>query len=45
MSAEIKAHFLKSEMGENFKYYEQIKGVTQLMRTPQARMPYDIEIN
>ncbi|WP_299578731.1 signal peptide peptidase SppA [Mucilaginibacter sp.] len=45
MSAEIKAHFIKSELGENFKYYEQIKGVTQLMRTPQARMPYDIEIN
>ncbi|ASU33787.1 signal peptide peptidase SppA [Mucilaginibacter xinganensis] len=45
MSAEIKAHFVKSELGENFKYYEQIKGVTQLMRTPQARMPYDVEIN
>jgi len=45
MNAEIKAHFMKSEMGENFKYYQQLKGVTQLMRTPQARMPYDIEIN
>ena len=45
MNAEIKAHFMKSELGDNFKYYEQIKSVTQLMRTPQARMPYDIEIN
>lgn len=45
MNAEIKAHFIKSELGDNFKYYEQIKSVTQLMRTPQARMPYDIEIN
>jgi protease-4 len=45
MNAEIKARFMKSELGENFKYYQQLKGVTQLMRTPQARMPYDIEIN
>jgi len=43
-SAAIKAHFVKSELGENYKYYEQIKGVTQLMRTPQARMPYDVVI-
>jgi protease-4 len=45
LNAEIKTHFLKSELGDNFKYYEQIKGVTQMMRTPQARMPYDIVIN
>ncbi|MDP9048807.1 MAG: signal peptide peptidase SppA [Bacteroidota bacterium] len=44
-NAEIKTHLLKSELGDNFKYYEQIKGVTQMMRTPQARMPYDIVIN
>ncbi|AMR32085.1 signal peptide peptidase SppA [Mucilaginibacter sp. PAMC 26640] len=43
-SAQIKAQFLKSELGENYKYYQQIKGVTQMMRTPQARMPYDIVI-
>ncbi|MES2107512.1 MAG: signal peptide peptidase SppA [Bacteroidota bacterium] len=45
VNAEIKAHFIKSELGDNYKYYEQIKEVTTLMRTPQARMPYDIEIN
>jgi len=45
LNAEIKAHMLKSELGENYKYYEQIKGVTHLMRTPQARMPYDVEIH
>ena len=28
----------------NVKYYEQIKGLTQLMRIPQARMPYDVVI-
>jgi protease-4 len=44
-SAQMKTKVLKSELGDNFKYYEQIKGVTQLMRTPQARMPYDIAIN
>nr|WP_294949221.1 signal peptide peptidase SppA [uncultured Mucilaginibacter sp.] len=43
-SAEVKAHFVKAELGENYKYYEQIKGVTQIMRTPQARMPYDVVI-
>ncbi|RWY57060.1 signal peptide peptidase SppA [Mucilaginibacter gilvus] len=43
-SAQVKAHFVKAELGENYKYYEQIKGVTQMMRTPQARMPYDVVI-
>ena len=45
MSEEMKLHFVRSELGENFKYYEQLKGVTQMMRTPQARLPYDISIN
>ncbi|MGZ3757275.1 MAG: signal peptide peptidase SppA [Mucilaginibacter sp.] len=45
MNAEIKAHMLKSELGDNYKYYQQIKSLTQLMRTPQARLPYDVEIH
>lgn len=45
VSASIKSRVLQSELGENFKYYEQVKGVTQMMRTPQARMPYDVEIH
>jgi protease-4 len=45
VNAEIKSQILKSELGDNFKYYQQIKGVTQMMRTPQARLPYNIEIN
>ncbi|MDR3696216.1 signal peptide peptidase SppA [Mucilaginibacter sp.] len=45
MSARMKAQFVKSELGENYKYYDQLKGVTQMMRTPQARLPYDIDIN
>jgi protease IV len=42
---EMKTRVLKSELGDNYKYYKQIKGVTQMMRTPQARLPYDITIN
>jgi protease-4 len=45
LSAEMKTHYVKSELGENYKYYEQLKGITQMMRTPQARMPYEIVIN
>jgi len=44
LTAEVKAHFVKAELGENYQYYEQIKGVTQMMRTPQARMPYEVVI-
>lgn len=44
ITARVKASILKSELGENFKYYKQIKGITQMMRTPQARMEYDIVV-
>ncbi|RFZ85538.1 signal peptide peptidase SppA [Mucilaginibacter terrenus] len=43
-STHVKVHFVKAELGENYKYYEQIKGVTQMMRTPQARLPYNVVI-
>jgi protease-4 len=45
MSAEMKTNYMKSELGDNYKYYLQLKEVTQLMRTPQARLPYQIDIN
>ena len=45
VNEQIKMHFMKSELGDNFKYYQQIKSVTQIMRTPQAKLPYDISIN
>ena len=45
ISAKMKAHFVKSELGDNYRYYEQIKGITQMMSIPQARMPYDIVIH
>ena len=45
LTAEMKMHMMKAELGDSFIYYQQIKGVTQMMRTPQARLPYDISIN
>ena len=45
MSEQMKVRAIKSELGENYKYYEQLKNVTQMMRTPQARLPYTISIN
>jgi protease-4 len=44
LTAEVKARMVQSELGENYKYYEQIKTVTQMMRTPQARMPFEVVI-
>ena len=41
---EMKTRALKSELGDNYQIYEEIKGVTSLMRTPQTRLPYDIVI-
>jgi protease-4 len=45
MSSEMKAHFVKSELGDNFQFYQELKGIKQMMRTPQARLPYTISIN
>jgi protease-4 len=45
ISAQVRMNAVKSELGENYKYYEQIQGLTQMMRTPQARLPYDIVIH
>ncbi len=44
LNSEIKMRTIKSELGDNYIYYQQIKGVTQMMRTPQARLPYEIQI-
>lgn len=44
ISAEVKSRMVQSELGENYKYYAQIKSVTQFMRTPQARMPFVLDI-
>jgi protease-4 len=44
LTAEVKTRMLKSELGENYNTYQQIKTITQMMRTPQARMPFDVVI-
>lgn len=43
-SVQIKTRILKSELGENYPVYEQIKNLTSTMRTPLARMEYDVVI-
>lgn len=43
-SVQMRACAIKSEFGENYRYYEAVKGVTQMMRTPQARLPYSVEV-
>ncbi|MCC8426675.1 signal peptide peptidase SppA [Mucilaginibacter sp. UR6-11] len=43
-SAEMKTKVLKSELGENYGIYEQIKNVTSMMRTPLTRMEYDVVV-
>ena len=40
----IRTWWLKSELGENYKQYEQLKKITQ-MKGIMARMPYDISVN
>jgi protease-4 len=42
---QMKTRALQSELGDNYRYYEEIKGVTEMMRTPQTRLPYDIVVN
>lgn len=44
MSGSAKAGFMKDELGENYKYYEQMRSFL-LQKGVQARMPYDIEIH
>ncbi|MGF7082938.1 signal peptide peptidase SppA [Mucilaginibacter sp. UYCu711] len=43
-SADVKTRILQSELGENYKVYEQIKNVTTMMRTPLMRMEYDVVV-
>ncbi|MDB4925422.1 signal peptide peptidase SppA [Mucilaginibacter sp.] len=41
---EMKTRILQSELGENYRVYEQIKKMTSMMRTPLARMEYDVVV-
>lgn len=44
VTSQMKTKMMQSELGDNYRVYQQIKGITQMMRTPQARLPYDIVI-
>jgi len=44
ISGSAKAGFMKDEMGENYKYYEQLRSMIS-QKGVMARMPYDIEIH
>lgn len=44
VTGQMKTKMLKSELGENYRVYEQVKDLTQMVRTPQARLPYEIVI-
>jgi len=44
MSVEMRTHFAKAELGDNYKYYEQVKAATK-MTGILARMPFDVSIN
>ncbi|WP_214070233.1 signal peptide peptidase SppA [Mucilaginibacter sp. dw_454] len=43
-SVQMKTRMLKSELGENYPVYEKIKSLTSMMRTPLARMEYDVVV-
>lgn len=43
-SGEAKAWFMKNELGDNYKYYKELKEIVS-QKGILARMPYDIEIN
>jgi len=44
VTSQMQTKMLKSELGDNYRVYEQLKGLTQMVRTPQARLPYEIVI-
>ncbi len=44
ISAKVREDAVKAELGEQYIIYKQIKGITQMMRVPQARMFYSVEI-
>jgi len=44
ISVQMRTHFAKAELGDNYKYYEQVKAATQ-MSGILARMPYEVVVN
>ncbi|WP_345955376.1 signal peptide peptidase SppA [Mucilaginibacter sp. PAMB04168] len=44
VQSRVQAHLVKAELGDNYTYYQQLKSVKQMMRIPQARLPFIAEI-
>lgn len=44
LGAHVKEQMISSELGENYKIYQKVKSITQIMRIPQARLFYDVTI-
>lgn len=44
LSADMREKMVKEELGENYSVYKQLKGLTKIMRIPQARLFYSVEI-
>lgn len=44
IGADMREKMVQNELGEHYSIYRQIKGLTQMMRVPQARMLYHVEI-
>jgi len=44
LGANMRESMVKNELGESYSIYKQIKGLTRMMRVPQARMLYNIDI-
>ena len=45
LSEQMRTRAVKSELGENYIYYQQLKGLSTMMRTPQMRLPYDVVVH
>jgi protease-4 len=43
-STRIKTSILQSELGEDYNIYQQLKNIKTKMRTPMARMEYDVVV-
>ncbi len=43
-STEVKTRILQSELGDDYNIYQQIKNIKTKMRTPMARMEYDVVV-
>lgn len=44
LMAKVKMNWMQSELGDNFRYYEELKSIKKIMRIPQARLPFMVEV-